>query len=129
MELAIAGLFGGGLTEIVRALARRRQSQAETTVTISDQALKHVESLQKDADQAREGEQQAWEELRKTRREMRAELNELASELHKHRQFAELLTYRYRVLINAIMSPNVSRESLMAMASEPGINGFDQSGG
>lgn len=129
VELAIAGLFGGGLTEAIRAVASRRKARAETTVTLSDSTLKWAKDLQKDADEARAGEQAAWQEVRKTRTEMQEELNQIRSELHKHRQFAELLTYRYRVLISAIMSPNVSRESLMAMASEPGPGGFEQTGG
>lgn len=98
-------------------------------MTLSDSTLKWAKDLQKDADEARAGEQAAWQEVRKTRTEMQEELNQIRSELHKHRQFAELLTYRYRVLISAIMSPNVSRESLMAMASEPGPGGFEQTGG
>ena len=129
VELAIAGLFGGGLTEGIRALASRRKSRAETTVTLNDSTLRWAQDLQKDADEARAGEREAWTELRRTRVEMQGELDSIRSELHKHRQFAELLTYRYRVLVSAIMSPNVSRESLMAMASESGPSDFEKNGG
>lgn len=121
-ELAFAGLFGAGLTEGIRALSRRRHDKTVQTISINDQAMRHINVLQKDADDARAGEQQAWQELRKTRTEMREELDQLAAELHQHRQFAELLTWRYRNLVSAIMSPTASLESLREMAQDPGFS-------
>lgn len=129
VELAFAGLFGGGLTEAIRAVARRRRDKTHDTVSINDRAMKHIDSLQKAADDAQAGEQLAWEQLRQTRQQMNQEMRQIQSELHKHRQFAELLTYRYRVLISAIMSPNVSREALMDMAQERDFGDLDLSGG
>jgi hypothetical protein len=128
VELAFAGLFGGGLTELFRAIGRRRRDKTHETVSINDSAMKQVESLQKAADNAQAGEELAWEQLRKTRQDLTRELSQIQSELHRHRQFAELLTYRYRVLVSAIMNPNVSREALMAMAQERGFGDLDVGG-
>lgn len=123
VELAFAGLFGGGITEAVRALSRRRQDRTVETVSINDQAMRHIKVLQKDADDSRAGESLAYEELRKARTDFRHEMDELAAELHKHRQFAELLTYRYRVLVSAIMSPTASLESLRELAQDANFGG------
>lgn len=127
--MAFAGLFGGGLTELVRVIGRRRRERTHETISINDQAMKQIDSLQKSADNAQAGEELAWEQLRQTRQQMNKDLEEIRDQLHKHRQFAELLTYRYRVLISAIMNPNVSREALMDMAQERSFGDLDLGGG
>ena len=135
VELLIAFVTGGGLLEAIRAIARRRKTSAEagkttaeTTITLSDSTLGWAQVLKKEADEARGGETEAWNELRRTRVEMRAELDAIVSELHKHRQLAEVLTYRYRVLVGAIMSPNASIEALRQLVQDPGFSGHNGTG-
>lgn len=128
VELAIAGLFGGGLTEIIRALSRRRREKVDTTVTLNDQAMKYVESLQKSEEDARKGEQEAWGKLREARSEMQRELDDIVAEMRKQRQLAEVLTYRFRVLTGAIMGPNASVESLRELVKDF-AGGYNGSGG
>ena len=129
VELLIAFVTGGGLLEAIRAIARRRKTNAETTVTLSDSTLGWALDLKKEADEARAGETEAWNELRRTRVEMRAELDAIVTELHKHRQLAEMLTYRYRILVGAIMTPNTSIESLRQLVKDPSFSGNSESGG
>lgn len=136
VELAIGIVTGGGLLEAIRAIARRRKTHAEavktsaeTTITLSDSTLGWAQVLKQEADEARAGETAAWNELRRTRLEVRTEMDALASELHKHRQLAEVLTYRYRVLVGAIMGPNASIEDLRRLVSDPSFSGHQNGTG
>lgn len=129
VELGIAVLTGSGLTELIRALRSRRKDRVDSTATLNDSTLKWAQDLKKDSDEARAEAQQAWQLLRTTRVEMEAEFSRLVSELHKHRQLAEVLTYRYRVLVGAIMSPNASVESLRQLVDEPSYGGHNGTGG
>ena len=129
VELGLAALSGGGVVELIRAFRGRRRDRVDPTVTLNDSTLRWAEALQRDSDASRVEAQQAWKLLRDTRQEMEKEFSMLASELHKHRQLAETLTYRYRILVSAIMSPNASLESLRLMVEDPGRNGHNGAGG
>lgn len=129
IELAIAVITGGGVTELIRAIRSRRMDRVDSSVTLNDSTLKWAQDLQRDADDARAGERRAWDELRTARTEMRREMDAIFTELHKHRQLAEILTYRFRVLVSAIMSPNASVESLRELAQDPNFSGYSENGG
>lgn len=139
VELAISALVGGGLTEFIRALSRRRKDRVDSTATLNDSTLKWAQALKKDSDESRAEAQEAWKELRRrtqemqdelreTRQQMDSELTRLVTELHKHRQLAEVLTYRFRVVIGAIMSPSASVESLRQLVNDPSFSGHNGNG-
>lgn len=135
VELVIAALGGGGLVEVIRAIANRRKMRVDSTSTLNDSTLKWAEALQRESDdsrrealEARREAQEAWQLFRDYRREMEVEMRQLVSEMHKHRQMAETLTYRFRLIITAIMSPNVSVESLRELVQDPSFGGYDHNG-
>lgn len=140
VELTISALVGGGLTELIRAFSRRRKDRVDSTATLNDSTLKWAEALKRDSDESRAEAQEAWKELRRrtlemqdelrqTRQQMDTELTGLVTEMHKHRQLAEVLTYRFRVVIGAIMSPSASVESLRQLVSDPSFGGHNGNGG
>lgn len=129
VEVALGALTGGGVVELIRAFRGRRRDRVDPTVTLNDSTLRWAEALQQESNASRAEAQQAWQLLRDTRLEMEKEFSGLVSELHKHRQLAETLTYRYRILVSAIMSPNASLESLRLMVDDPSYGGRNGSGG
>lgn len=135
VELAIAGLTGGGVVELIRVFARRRRDNVEVSATLNEATLRWAADLKKDADSARDDANEAWKAAREARIEaqqerelMRREMQAIVAELQDARQMAERLTYNLRRVTGAIMMPTATIPHLREIVeSDPtlrSINGM-----
>lgn len=115
-------LSGGGLAAIIEAVRTRGKPRADITATVSAAAAEVVQILQNTINEAQQDAQEARLEAQEARKASRAagqEAEEARRQMRTMRLEMEMLAYRFRHLVSAILDDNVTREHLKVMARAP----------